>query len=151
MASPLVDVNDGMSYGDAAKAHNVPKTTLICHYKGKIRSPYKFGRRLALLRTEEFDIAQNLAALEDFGMAFSVHELQDFIKHYLDSNGREVNVSRENRPGVDWVSAFLKRHRGLLMGVRCNISRVGQKRINGKECNSPRLENLLLEFLRGVN
>ena len=93
MALALMNVDKGISYGEAAKAYNVPKTTLLRRYKGKIRSPYKFEHKLALLRTEEFAIAQNLAALEDFGMAFSVHELQDYMKHYLDAkNGREVHV-----------------------------------------------------------
>lgn len=92
VALALMDVDKGISYGEAAKAYNVPKMTLLRRYKGKIRSPYKFGHKLALLWTEEFAIAQNLAVLGDFGMAFSVHELQDFMKQYLDANGREVRL-----------------------------------------------------------
>lgn len=124
MASALLDVEKGIPYGVAAKTYSVPKTTLLRRHKGKIRSPYKFGRKLALLRTEEFAIAQNLAALGDFGMAFSVPELQDFMKHYLDANGRQVHVFKENRPGIDWVRAFLARHKDLLSKRMCqNISK----------------------------
>ena len=97
---------------------------LLRRYKGRVGSPYKFGRKLALLRPEEFAIAQNLAALGDFGMALSVPQLQNFIKKYLDSNGREVHVFKGNRPGVDWVCAFLQRHSDLLSQRMCqNISR----------------------------
>ena len=124
MVMALVDIDKGMTFGNAAKAHNVPKTTLLRRYKGRVGSPYKFGRKLALLRPEEFAIAQNLGALGDFGMALSVPQLQDFIKNYLDSNGREVHVFKGNRPGVDWVCAFLQRHSNLLSQRMCqNISR----------------------------
>ena len=122
MARAIVAVNEGASFVQVAKTYEVPKTTLIRRYKGKIRSPYKFGHKCALLRNEEFAIAQNLAALGDFGMAFDGEKLREFVKEYLDSKARQVDVFKDNRPGVDWLSGFLKRNKNILTTRICQNS-----------------------------
>ena len=122
MARAIVAVNEGASFVQVAKTYEVPKTTLIRRYKCKIRSPYKFGHKCALLRNEEFAIAQNLAALGDFGMAFDGEKLRDFVKEYLDSKARQVDVFKDNRPGVDWLSGFLKRNKNILTTRICQNS-----------------------------
>ena len=124
MARVLLEVNHGTSFREAATKFKVPKTSLSRRYHGKVKSPHKFGRKTALLRSEEFAIAQNLAALGDFGMAFDSDKLRDFIKHYLDDCARTISVFQDNRPGPDWVYGFLKRHKTLLSSRICqNISR----------------------------
>ncbi|XP_076037195.1 uncharacterized protein LOC143022735 [Oratosquilla oratoria] len=124
MARALLAVNEGISFGKAAMTYNVSKTTLIRQYKGQVQSPQKFGHKLALLKSEEFAIAQNLAALGDFGMAFDHEQPRDFIKMYLDDYGRCISVFKDNRPGPDWVYGFLGRHKHFLSTRMCqNISR----------------------------
>ena len=57
-------------FKQAAAIYQVPKSSLSRRYHGKVRLPHKFGWKTALLKSEEFAIAQNLAALGDFGLAF---------------------------------------------------------------------------------
>lgn len=148
MARAIVAVNEGASFVQVAKTYEVPKTTLIRRYKGKIRSPYKFGHKCALLRNEEFAIAQNLAALGDFGMAFDGEKLRDFVKEYLDSKARQVDVFKDNRPGVDWLSGFLKRNKNILTTRICqNVSR---KRAAVSEATVSDYFNNLERSLEGV-
>ena len=124
MARALVALDEGLSFRQVAATFNVPLSSLSRRYHGKVQSPHKFGRKTALLRSEEFAIAQNLAALGDFGLAMDSHNLRKFIKDYLDSTQRLVPVFKDNRPGPDWVSGFLKRHKTLLSSRLCqNISR----------------------------
>ena len=102
MVRALLAVQEGMSFRQAVAAYQVPKSSLPRRYHGKVRSPHKFGRKTALLRSEEFAIAQNLAALGDFGFAFDSEKLRDFIKEYLDDNLRDIPVFKNNRPDPDW-------------------------------------------------
>lgn len=124
MAKALLALHDGSSFREVAATFNVPLSSLCRRYHGKVQSPQKFGRKTALLRSEEFAIAQNLATLGDFGLAMDTNNLRNFIKDYLDSNQRLIPVFNDNRPGPDWVSGFLKRHKTLLSARLCqNISR----------------------------
>lgn len=124
MLKAIMDVDQGISQRMAAKKYGVSQTTLRRRYHGIVKSPGKIGRKTALLRNEEFAIANNLASLGDFGLAFDSHELCTFIKYYLDKCGRHIKEFKENLPGKDWVHGFLKRHKKLLSSRICqNISR----------------------------
>ena len=47
MVRAIVAVNEGATFGAAAKAFYIPKTSLIRHYMGKDQSPRKFGCKTA--------------------------------------------------------------------------------------------------------
>lgn len=124
MLKAIMEVDKGVSQRMAARKYKVSQTTLRRRYHGIVKSPGKIGRKTALLRNEEFAIANNLASLGDFGLAFDSQELRTFIKYYLDKHGRHIPEFKDNRPGVDWVYSFLKRHKNLLSSRICqNISR----------------------------
>lgn len=124
MLNAIMDVDKGVSQRMAAKKYGVSQTTLRRRYHGIVKSPGKIGRKTALLRNEEFAIANNLASLGDFGLALDSQELRTFIKYYLDMCGRHIPEFKDNLPGLDWVHGFLKRHENLLSSRICqNISR----------------------------
>lgn len=124
VARALIDMEHGDTVRVAAARHGIPSTSLYQRYAGRSQSPRKIGCKPALLRTEEMSIAQNLASLGDFGMAFDVSEVRTFVKHLLDSQNRTIPEFKDNLPGVDWVYGFLQRHSPLLSSRTCqNISR----------------------------
>lgn len=106
VARALIDLNRGDPLRVVAATYNIPVTSLHQYYKGRSQSPRKVGRKTALLRVEEMALAQNLAALEDFGMALDVKELRTFVKHYLDCHHRAIGQFHNNLPGVDWTRGF---------------------------------------------
>lgn len=149
MINAILDVNNGLSQRMAAQKHGVSQTTLRRRYHGLVKSPGKIGRKTSLLRNEEFAIANNLASLGDFGLAFDSQDLRNFIKHYLDTFERDIPEFKDNLPGTDWVHGFLKRHKQLLSSRICqNISR--KRAAVSEEVVVAYFENLE-ESLRGVH
>lgn len=124
MASALVDVGEGMTERAAAAKWKVPKSTLHHRVCGHIQSPGRSGNHTALLAGEERALAENMATLGDFGLAFDQEELRSFVKDHLDKMQRSIPQFKNNRPGIDWVYGFMKRHSDLLSNRHCqNISR----------------------------
>ncbi|KAK3887720.1 hypothetical protein Pcinc_008205 [Petrolisthes cinctipes] len=110
----------GLQKRVAARRYVIPQATLRRRYLGLVKSPGK----AALLRNEEFVLARNLVLLGDFGFAFNSEELRDFIKFFLDTHSRKIDLFRDNRPGPDWEQGFLRRNSNFLTSRLCqNISR----------------------------
>lgn len=106
IAKALLDIADLIPQRVAARRYDIPQATLRRRYLGLVKSPGKAGRKTALLRNEEFALARNLAVLGDFGLAFDLKELRDFIKIFLDSHSRKIAQFKDNRPGPDWVGTW---------------------------------------------
>lgn len=124
MARALLDIQDGMSVRQAAIKYNIPRATIQARLKGRSQSPRKIGKKPALLRNEEMDLALNLATLADFGLAFDIEQLQVFVQYYLNNAGRKIALFNDNKPGIEWVRAFLNRQKDILTKRTCqNISR----------------------------
>lgn len=118
-------VMDGrMSQRQASATFAVPKITLQQVLSGKTQSPGAVGRKTALLPFEEQSLAENIAALGDYGLAFDMMDMRKFVKYYLDREKRHVEVFKNNFPGEDWARGFLSRHSNLLSNRMCqNVSR----------------------------
>lgn len=121
----LLDLDGGSDkIRTVSKRHGIPTATLWRRWKQHNPNASVLGHPTALLQSEERALAANTAALGDYGMAFTTDELRLFVKHYLDKKGRHVACFKDNLPGSDWCSAFLKRHRGIITNRHCqNISR----------------------------
>lgn len=124
VAAALVSINEGESITAASRRTGIPKTTLLKRYKGKVAKAGQSGRHTALLAGEELALAQNVAALGDFGYAFDLTTLRQFIHFHLNSMHRVIPQFKNNYPGVDWAYGFLKRHENILTQRTCqNITR----------------------------
>jgi hypothetical protein len=124
VAKALVDVGQGMTLQQASRTYCVPVMTLQKRVAGKVESPGQSGRHTALTRGEEEDIAQNLATISDFGMAFDRTDLKMFMQSYLNRGDRQVAQFKNNMPGDEWVRSFLNRHADILTQRVCqNINR----------------------------
>jgi hypothetical protein len=104
MASAIVDVGGGMSERLAAAKWKVPQSTLHHRLCGHIHLPGQSGSHTALLAGEELALAQNIATLGDYGLAFDLLELHTFVKEHLDKMHRSIPQFKENLPGIDWAS-----------------------------------------------
>jgi len=125
MARALIDLNKGSSVRLISARYGIPKSTLSERFLGNVERPGELGRKTALLKYEEVMIANNLASLGDYGLAFTDSDLRSYIKDYLDEGMREIPQFKNNLPGIEWVRGFLSRHSELLKNRKCqNISRV---------------------------
>lgn len=86
------------------------KTTFHGRYKGKVAEPGHAGQKTALLRGGEIALAQNVAVLGEFGLAFDINDLHKFVKDHLDWQHSPIAQVADNRLGKDWVYGFLERH-----------------------------------------
>jgi len=144
-----LDVEDGMSINAAAKKNNVPISTLRTRVQGLVMNPGQSGRNTALLAFEERVIANHLAILGEYGLAFSRLDLKIFIKDFLKSKDRYVKEFKENTPGDDWVYGFLQRNNNILTERKCqNINR---KRANIRTEDIEKYFDRLKKSLEGVN
>ncbi|KAG0695202.1 hypothetical protein GWK47_027004 [Chionoecetes opilio] len=124
MVAAVLDVNEGMSERAASAKHNAPQSTLHHRICGHVQSPGQSGRSTALLQIEEVALAQNLATMGDFGLAFDLSEMRMFVKVHLDTMHRSIPQFADNLPGVDWAHGFMQRHKDLRSTRHCqNINR----------------------------
>jgi len=92
------------------------------------------------------------ATLVDWGFPMDKTDLRIFVKSYLDKEGRQVKQFKNNYPGEDWSSSFVKRHRESLTKRLCqNISakraEVSKGTISKYFDNLTRVKTLLLALL----
>lgn len=108
--SAVSDVANGVrSLRDAARTYGVSYGTLHNRFHG--RRIKKTGGQTVLSVTEEQSILKNILKCADWGFPLTQQDLKMFVKSYLDNTGRIIHRFKDNLPGPDWTSSFLKRHR----------------------------------------
>lgn len=118
---------EGMPVKRAASQFHIPYTTLHSRLS-QVNRVWETWRKAALTTSEELVIAQNLAALADFGYAFDVICLREFVQSYVTASGRLVPHFVDGLPGNDWAYGFLESHKNLLSNRVCqNIVRKLQR------------------------
>lgn len=109
---------------EVSRRYNVPVGTIHRRQHGQVTEPGRSGRTPALLKNEELEIAQNVAALGDYGLGFDTKDLCKFVQVHLNKSNRHIPQFKDNMPGVDWAQGFLKRQSNILKARHCqNISR----------------------------
>ena len=119
--------NDTLSLRAAAKTYNVPYGPLNNRYHG--RKTKKTGGQTVLTANEEVAILKSILQCSDWGFPLTPQDLRMFIKSYLDKTGKVIHRFKDNLPGPDLVSGFLKRHRNstgkrLASNISTNRSQV---------------------------
>ncbi len=107
MAAVEKVTNEGWTVARAAREHGVPRVTLLDNVKGthKTGAP---GRPTVLSKCEEEVLVSRIVLFGQYNYPVSKRHLRDMVKAYLDK--RRDTIFKENRPGKNWVKAFLKRH-----------------------------------------
>lgn len=123
MERALLAVVDGhYSFKQAAELHGVPKSTLYDIYKGEHSD--KLGRPPVLSVIEERWIVDAMIIAGKFGYPFERQAVKDFVSHYLNGKGVNIQCFDNNRPGNDWIEYFMGRHKELSLRNCENIKRV---------------------------
>lgn len=99
-------VKNGKTLDQAVKLYNVSKTSLWRHVKGT----GNVGRPTTFSAEEEAIIADTLQQMADWGIGFSVTDVQILFKKYLESIEREVPYFKNNYPGYDFIKSFMERN-----------------------------------------
>lgn len=108
LANAVKAVNDGVTLRNAAKTYNIPKSTLSRKVRGKQLK--HAGGQTSLTAVEEEQIVNHLVAVSDWGFPFSKLDIRFVVKSYLDMSNRMITKFKNNLPGEDWATSFIKRH-----------------------------------------
>ena len=111
-----------MSYRKAEKAYGVPKNQIHRRIKNPdTKSP---GGQPVLDTTLEDHIASRLVTCSDWGFPLDALDLRYLVKGYLDKRGLVEPRFKQNMPGTEWVTTFMKRQEQTLSQRICqNIKR----------------------------
>lgn len=118
-----------MSVREAARFYDIPKSTINEHVRGA-RQYSGQTRPTVLSKDKEDALVIHLLALSDLGFGLDWHMVAETVKVFLDLENRQTRFTN-NRPGKDWMQAFLERHK-----TRLSIRKA---------------EKLILNRARGVN
>ena len=114
----LLDIRGGSSYRAVSRHYGIPVAVLHRRYHdGRLSSTS--GRAPRLSEALEIDIANDLALLGQYGMAFSKDSLRQFVKSHLDAHEIIIPEFKENLPGVEWANLFMKRRKNILRERVC--------------------------------
>lgn len=118
----LLAVGNGMSYGNASKAFNIPKTTLIYKNSGKIPMTGKPGPPTLLSSDEEDMLVKWLIFVSNRGFPATRNQLADSIE-LLFKYMKKENPFPSGRPTIKWHQLFEKRHPEIAVRVAQNLSK----------------------------
>ena len=113
----------GISIREAARIYNVSRSALqrrVGPQKRKIRAYRSVGIPSSLPSTSEVDLANTIKLMTRRGFAISRNEISSLVQSYVESYrddleseiGSYVNEYcrfKNNRPGEDWITCFMKK------------------------------------------
>ncbi|KAJ8912041.1 hypothetical protein NQ315_000534 [Exocentrus adspersus] len=119
----ITAVADGtLSVHEAAEQYNIPKLTIHRKYKGQNgKNP---GGQTAFTRVNEEHIINGLLISAKWRMPFTPRDVRRLVKQFLDRKGVQMNRFKNNLPGRQWLTNFLKRNKDRLTLQFCeNVKR----------------------------
>lgn len=106
----------------ASKKYKIPRSTLALRVKTKTTYPQS-GRPHLLSEVEENILIDHLNAVASWGFPFDLLDLRLLVKSYIDRKGINEPRVKNNLPGPDWASNFIKRHKDRISNrLSANIS-----------------------------
>lgn len=115
-------VGGGMSIRKAASEYRIPYTVLQRRIKN--RQIKKQGGQTVLSQNEESLLVEKLQVCAEWGYPLDLYGLRLIIKGYLDRQGRTVSKFKDNLPGKEFATGFMRRHKENLAVRLCqNIKR----------------------------
>lgn len=85
---------------------------------------------------EEQSLISHVIAVSLFGFPVTAHDLRFIVKAYLNKRGKQVKCFKDNFPGKEWVTSFLRRHKDVLVNrIARNIS-VSRAAVNHEVINN---------------
>jgi hypothetical protein len=101
--------NDGMPIKEASRRFGIPRSTLQDKVHGRTQDDCMPGPDPVLTRAEEEALTQYIIQMSKIGYPLSRDQLADIVKDLLYKDGRK-NPFKNNKPGREWLQAFLRRN-----------------------------------------
>ncbi|XP_018020256.1 uncharacterized protein LOC108676651 [Hyalella azteca] len=112
MMQACQEIEEGASLRVTAAKYNIGygkmQRTVRLHRMDSKAEDHR-GKKLVLSREIEMTILNCIKGMEQMGMSPPITELQNILQDWLVAN-QYVTSFKDNRPGLDWVYSFLKRH-----------------------------------------
>ncbi|XP_033760780.1 jerky protein homolog-like [Pecten maximus] len=113
MALAIEAVRNGMAKNRASKVYSVPKTTLLDKLANRVpEEPTKPGPKPVLTKAEEITLVNYTNLMAEIGYPITRKKLSFEVKRLMDLDGRKTPF-KDNLPGYDWYTSFMKRHPDL--------------------------------------
>lgn len=111
----------GISQRVAATQYQIPRSTLKNKLKG-VHSKVAGGQTVFSADDEKLFV-EHMIVMSNYGFPVDTFDLRMIVKSYADRRGLAIRQFRNNMPGIEWTSSFLKRHRNLTVRFASNIKR----------------------------
>lgn len=98
-----------ISIREAQKKYNIDKSLLSRRSRGIEKKVS--GRKTALSKEIEEDLANKLKVLAKWGFALSRKEILSTVQDFVQENELKIAVFRDGKPGKDWFVGFCKRNK----------------------------------------
>ena len=122
MKKALEAIDKGVPYRKVEERFNIPRSVLQRHYTSKDIKPH--GGQVALGAQFEKHLVNRLVLCAEWGYPMDTFDLRCIVKAHLDRRGVNHKCFKNNMPGKDWATSFLKRHKEYLAHRMCqNIKR----------------------------
>lgn len=107
---------------EAEKKYLVPKSTIARRVSRQNKND-RPGRPNLFSQEEETVFLEHLNLVASWGYPFDLLDLRLMVKAYLDKLGLQEKRLKNNLPGPDWATNFIKRHKHLISNrLSSNIS-----------------------------
>lgn len=146
MKKAIAKIRSGLSIREAARQSGIPNSVLRRHYK--IPGTLPQGGPTALSIEEENVIVERLLLCSKWGYPMDRFTFRLFVKSYLDCRGKKVKQFKDNTPGNEFVTSFLKRHKNKLAERMCQNIKRARAQVS-REIVQKYFDNLKIE-LEGV-
>lgn len=105
----------------AAEKFGISRATI----QNKLKNVHKksAGRQPVFSNEEEKCFSEHMMTMSDYGFPVDELDFRMFLKNYLEKLGRTETRFKNNLPGTDFVSGFLKRHKELSKRFSTNVKR----------------------------
>lgn len=118
-----VKKQNGKGISQAARDHNVPRSTLYDKWRGFHQKD--LGGQQRLSKELELLIVSSLNTLAKWKIPLTGLDIRLLVKDYLDQSGMQ-DIFTDNMPGPDWLRLFMKRH-NLTRRRAANVTHVRGK------------------------
>jgi len=95
----------------ASIKYNIPRSTLKNKLKGA--HPGDAGGPTVFTKEEEATFKSYVVTASAYGFPVDTFDLRCIVKGYADRKGIKIRQFKNNLPGKEWISSFLKRHKDL--------------------------------------
>ena len=134
LARALAEIKRGKaSIYSVSKSSKIPYSTLYNKLKGRHGKPVGGQQRLSV-ECEKY-LSLMLDTLADWLVPVTYEEIKFLVKNYLDERNLRDKVFKDNLPGKDWLTKFMKRN-NLTKRVADNIRRSRVTAMNPGKVNS---------------